>query len=181
MVRKPSSVSNGSGNEIYENETRLHEHQLKPEQELGQSGMQIKVLELEKELLLSGLPIERLGNDHLKVNLSSEGLFDFDSALIKDNARPALEKLADVFRNHDDLPIQIVGHADSSGVAEFNQLLAQLRAKAVKEYLVNQGLGDPGIQSEGRGDQDTSLEQSTSNNPRLKRRVEIYIRRTQGN
>jgi outer membrane protein OmpA-like peptidoglycan-associated protein len=132
--------------------------------------------ELEKELLLSGLPIERLGNDHLKINLSSNNLFDLNSALIKDNARPALEKLADVLRKHNDLPIQIVGHADASGPAEFNLYLADLRVKAVAGYLASLGLSDPGIRSAARGNRDTGLEQSSDNNPGSKRRLEIHLR-----
>jgi outer membrane protein OmpA-like peptidoglycan-associated protein len=136
---------------------------------------------LEEELQQSGLLTKRLNSDLLKVNLSSEGLFDFDSAQIKDGTRPALEKLAEVLRKHDNLSIQIVGHTDSSGIAVYNLHLSQLRAKAVADFLVSQDLTGSSIQSEGRGDQDTRLEQSTSNNPVAKRRVEIYIRRAPEN
>jgi outer membrane protein OmpA-like peptidoglycan-associated protein len=178
VVRKPSSVSNSSGNEASENDTMIHEPDPDPEQEHGLGGMQSKALGLEEELQQSGLLTERLPNHHLKVKLSSEGLFDFDSARIKQDALPALEKLADVLRKHDDLSIHIVGHTDNSGVAAYDLHLSQLSAKAIADYLVSQGLADSSIQSEGRGYQDTRLEQSTSDSPNLKRRIEIYIRRT---
>jgi len=135
--------------------------------------------ELEVQLRQNRLLIERLDSERLKVNLSSDGLFDFDSAEIKNGAHPTLNKLVDVLRKHDDLMVQIVGHTDSSGVAEYNLHLSQLRARAVAEYLVNQGLTGSSIRSEGRGDRDTRLEQPGSNDPRLKRRVEIYISRGQ--
>jgi outer membrane protein OmpA-like peptidoglycan-associated protein len=115
-----------------------------------------------------------MNDDILKVNLSSDGVFDFDSAQIKDGARPALKKLANALRKRDKLAIQVVGHTDSSGAAEYNLYLSQLRAKAVADSLISQGLSNASIQSEGRGDRDTRLDQATSNN--LKRRVEIYIR-----
>ncbi len=150
-------------------------------QDYGQNRMQSKAPELEQELQQRGLLTERLNNNLLKVNLSSEGLFDFDSARIKDGTRPALEQLADVLRKHDDLSIRVVGHTDSSGVAIYNLNLSQLRAKAVADYLVSQDLSSSSIKSEGRGDQDTRLEHSTSSNPGSKRRVEIYIRQAQEN
>jgi outer membrane protein OmpA-like peptidoglycan-associated protein len=137
--------------------------------------------ELEVQLRQNRLLIERLDSERLKVNLSSDGLFDFDSAEIKNGAHPALDRLVDVLRKHDDLMVQIVGHTDSSGVAEYNLHLSQLRARAVAEYLVDQGLTGSSIRSEGRGDRDTRLEQPDSDNPRLKRRVEIYISRVEQN
>ncbi|GMQ86865.1 MAG: hypothetical protein BMS9Abin08_0063 [Gammaproteobacteria bacterium] len=207
VVRASSPISHGPKSDVSVKETTLLEPELqqelqqellqelqqevrpeqelqqevRPESEYGQNGKQIKTLGLEEELHQSGLLTERLNSDFLKVNLSSEGLFDFDSARIKDGTRPALEKLADVLRKHDDLSIQVVGHTDSSGIAEYNVYLSQLRAKAVADYLVSQDLAGSSIQSEGRGDHDTRLEQSTSNNPRPKRRVEIYIRQAQEN
>jgi outer membrane protein OmpA-like peptidoglycan-associated protein len=140
---------------------------------------QANPLQLEEALQQSGLLVERMDDDILKVNLSGDGMFAFGSAGLKDGARSALGKLADVLRKQDDLTIQVVGHTDSSGAAEYNLHLSQLRAKAVADYLISQGLTDSSIQSEGRGDRDTRLEQPSSYNPKLKRRVEIYIKRAQ--
>jgi len=52
-------------------------------------------LQLEEELQQSGLLVKQMDDDILKVNLSSDGMFAFDSARLKDGARPALEKLAE--------------------------------------------------------------------------------------
>ena len=141
--------------------------------------IQPNLLQVEEELQQSGLLVEQMDDDVLKVNLSSDGMFAFDSAWIKDDARPALKSLTDVLRKRDELTIQVVGHTDSSGEAEYNLHLSRRRAKAVADYLIGQGLTDSSIQSEGRGDQNTRLEDSAGNNPGLKRRVEIYIRRDQ--
>jgi general secretion pathway protein A len=136
-------------------------------------------MQLEQELQQSGLVFEQTGDNTLKVNLSSDGMFAFDSDQIKDNALPSLDALADVLRNYDNLSIQVVGHTDSSGSPEYNLYLSRLRSIAVANYLVSLGLNDSSIQAEGRGDRDTRLEHSAINSPVQKRRVEVYIRQAQ--
>ena len=177
VVRKSSPPNHAPKSDLSENETRLHESAAELVQAHGQGGGQTKALQLEEGLRLSGFLIERLHNHLFKVNLSNDRLFDIDSAQIKDDVRPALEKLADVLREHDDLSIQIVGQADSSGPADL--YLSDLRVKALAEYLVSQGLADPGIRSAERGDQNARLKQLNSDNPSLKRRLEIHIRPAQ--
>ena len=94
---------------------------------------------------------------------------------------PRLDKLADVLRKHSKLTIQVVGHTDPFGTAEYDLNLTQLRAKAVADYLAGQNLPDLSILSEGRGVKDTSNEHLATYDPSLKRRVEIYIRRAEEN
>jgi len=171
VVRKSPPVSREPETDTAEIETAVQ----KPDLDLSQS----KPLQLEEELQQSGLLVERMDDAILKVNLSGDGMFAFGSAELKDGARSALGKLADVLHKHEELTIQVVGHTDSSGAAEYNLHLSHLRAKAVADYLIGQGLTDSSIQSEGRGDRDTRLEQPASYNPGLKRRVEIYIRQAQ--
>jgi type II secretory pathway predicted ATPase ExeA/outer membrane protein OmpA-like peptidoglycan-associated protein len=131
---------------------------------------------LEADLAGNGLVVESLKDGSLKINLSNEELFDLNSTEISANARTVLEKLAGILSKHDKNPIHIVGHTDSSGEAGFNLALSQVRAKAVADYLVTQGLQGERIWSEGRGDRDTRLEAPTRNRPDLRRRVDVYIR-----
>jgi len=168
VVRKSPPVSHEAKTGAAEIETAVQEPDL--------DHPQAKPLQLQEQLQQSGLLVERMDNGILKVDLSSDGMFAFDSTELKEGARPALGKLADVLRKHDELTIQVVGHTDSSGAADYNLHLSQLRAKAVADYLISQGITDSSIESEGRGDRDTRLEQPAIYNPGLKRRVEIYIR-----
>jgi outer membrane protein OmpA-like peptidoglycan-associated protein len=168
VLREPPAVANETKTAAAETMTA--------EQQPDRVIPQTSTVQLEEKLQQSGLLVEQMDDDILKVNLSSDGMFAFDSAEIKDGARPALGKLADILRKQDDLTIQVVGHTDSSGAAEYNLHLSQRRAQAVADYLVGQGLDDASIQSEGRGDRDTRQEQPAIYNPGLKRRVEIYIR-----
>ena len=130
---------------------------------------------LETELAQNALEYERIGDETLKVKLGSDAMFDRNSTAIRDNALPALKKLAAVLRNHNQLTLRIVGHTDSSGAEDYNLYLSQLRAKAVADELIQLGLPAADIQSEGRGDLDTRHEILPESQQKQKRRVEIYI------
>ena len=108
-------------------------------------------------------------------------MFAFDSPRMKGGAHPELDKLADVLQKHRTLTIQIVGHTDPFGTAEYDLNLTQLRAKAVADYLAMQNVSDLSILSEGRGAQDNSNENLATYDPSLKRRIEIYIRQAGAN
>jgi peptidoglycan-associated lipoprotein len=65
--------------------------------------------------------------------------FDFDSALVRDDARPVLQKVADDVR-HRPSSLRIEGNCDEVGTVEYNIALGEHRAKAAKEYLVHLGV-----------------------------------------
>jgi outer membrane protein OmpA-like peptidoglycan-associated protein len=146
------------------------------EEETIVSGPELELVELQQALDHNDLLVERINDTTLKVNLSTDGMFDFGSAEIRPDAAPALQKLADIMIHHDNMIVQAVGHTDSSGSAENNLYLSELRAKVVADYLIGLGLPEERTRSEGRGDRDTRLEEATGDQPELKRRVEIYLR-----
>jgi outer membrane protein OmpA-like peptidoglycan-associated protein len=136
----------------------------------------LPLADVQESLTQNGLLVERIDETTLKVNLSSDGMFEFGSALIKRDATPALQKLSDVMVQHERTLARVVGHTDSSGAADYNLYLSERRASAVADYLTDLGLAEERIQSEGRGDRDTRLEESSAGQPQQKRRVEIYLR-----
>jgi len=115
VVRNLSPASQGPNSDVSEGETRLHE----PAQAYDQGAMQSKALGMEEELQQSGLPTERLPNHHLKVNLSSDGLFDFDSARIKQDALP--------FHDSEQKRLRITSSARASPTQVFNPKDAEIR------------------------------------------------------
>lgn len=67
--------------------------------------------------------------------------FEFDKAEIRAVDRPALDRFAQVVKeNRPDVLITIEGFADPAGPEAYNLWLGEQRAKAVKDYLVQQGL-----------------------------------------
>jgi outer membrane protein OmpA-like peptidoglycan-associated protein len=145
-------------------------------EETMMSGPELELVELQQALDRNGLLVKRINDTTLKVNLSTDAIFDFGSAEIKPNAVPALQKLADVMSHHDRMIVQVVGHTDSSGSTENNLHLSEFRAKVVTDYLIGLGLSEERTRSEGHGDIDTRLEEATRDQPELRRRVEIYLR-----
>ncbi len=65
--------------------------------------------------------------------------FDFDSALIKDDARPTLQKVADTVRAQN-ASLAIEGNCDELGTVEYNLALGEERARAAKAYLMHLGV-----------------------------------------
>jgi len=120
--------------------------------------------------------VQRLKDDTLKLTLSNEVSFDFDSAQIKPAFKPTLREVAGVLREYPKSVVHIVGHTDNVGPADYNQRLSQRRAEAVKQFLVQQGISGERIRAEGRGESDPRATNETASGRQLNRRVEIYVK-----
>jgi len=67
--------------------------------------------------------------------------FAFDDATIRPEDREVLDQFATAVRAHyQDAIITVEGFTDPAGSAAYNRRLGERRARAVKEYLVTQGL-----------------------------------------
>jgi peptidoglycan-associated lipoprotein len=71
----------------------------------------------------------------------ADAYFDLDSQQIRDDAKPVLQKDADWMKRWPSTKVMVEGHADSRGTAEYNLALGSRRASAVRDYLVNLGIG----------------------------------------
>jgi len=78
--------------------------------------------------------------------------FDFDSALVRDDARPALQRVADRLHGRP-TDLRIEGNCDEVGTVEYNIALGDQRAKAAKEYLVHLGVPPAKISTVSYGSQ----------------------------
>ncbi len=78
--------------------------------------------------------------DELWLKEVRDAYFDYDKADIRADAREALAKTADFFRNYPQLRVTIEGHCDERGSTEYNLALGDRRASAVKQYLVSLGI-----------------------------------------
>ena len=66
--------------------------------------------------------------------------FDFDKSDIRADSREILQKNADWLQNNPDIKIQIEGHCDERGTAEYNLALGERRAMSTKKYLISLGI-----------------------------------------
>jgi len=69
-----------------------------------------------------------------------DAYFDFNKADIRPDAREAITKTADFLRNYPQIRVTIEGHCDERGSTEYNLVLGDRRASAVKQYLVSLGI-----------------------------------------
>ena len=87
-----------------------------------------------------------------KLTLSTDVLFDFDKAELKDSGKQRLDQLADQIKDADVDEIVAVGHADRIASEGYNQKLSEARAQAVKDYLSQRGTKANTITAEGKGE-----------------------------
>ena len=108
------------------------------------------------------------------ISLESDVTFEFDRAEIRPAADPDLRKVVKVL-NEADLfsEILIVGHTCDLGSDEYNLVLSERRADSVKDFLVNAGLEVPSIRTEGHGELEPRLANSSIANRSRNRRVDI--------
>lgn len=66
--------------------------------------------------------------------------FDFDQTDLRDDAQEILKKNADWMKTHPTTRVEIEGHCDDLGTAEYNLALGAKRAQVAKEFLVTQGV-----------------------------------------
>ena len=71
------------------------------------------------------LKIQQLENETLKIDISSEVSFDFDSASLKSAFTPTLNKVADILQRYPNTIIHVVGHTDSVGSESYNMKLSE--------------------------------------------------------
>jgi OOP family OmpA-OmpF porin len=75
-------------------------------------------------------------------------------------------------RNADD-KIEIAGHTDSQGDAEYNQGLSERRAQAVADYLVAHGANGSNLAVKGYGESHPVADNGSKEGRAANRRVEL--------
>lgn len=71
--------------------------------------------------------------------------FDFDKSDLTPAARETLRKNADALKKNSGAKVQVEGHADERGTAEYNLALGERRASAVRKYLADLGINPDNI------------------------------------
>ena len=75
----------------------------------------------------------------IKIELSADVLFDFDSSQLRAGASEKLGKVVAVLKEYPKSPVTIDGHTDGKGTEQYNQALSLRRAESVKKWLVESG------------------------------------------
>jgi outer membrane protein OmpA-like peptidoglycan-associated protein len=131
---------------------------------------------LAEEQARHDIEVKRLQDETLKIDISSEVSFDFDSATLKPAFMPTLEKVADILVRYPRTVIHVVGHTDSVGSESYNMKLSRHRAQSVVNYFVFQDIAQSRLVAVGRGELEPRANNDTEASRQLNRRVEIYVK-----
>jgi len=69
--------------------------------------------------------------------------FDFDKSTLRPEAQTLLKRNIQLLKDNPKAKIRIAGYTSASGTHAYNQKLSERRAKAVREYLINEGVITP--------------------------------------
>lgn len=111
----------------------------------------------------------------LIVTLPQDILFATNSATLSGALRSDLTALAASINRYPDTTVNVIGHADNTGSASFNQDLSARRAQAVSGVLMDSGVQPFRIRSIGRGEDAPIATNLTPEGRAMNRRVEITI------
>lgn len=104
---------------------------------------------------------------------SSEALFETGSTalspVLKSQLLPILERL----KRYPESTVEITGHTDSLGAANFNQALSEARAQSVADYLEYRGVERHRMRVKGLGELRPIASNETASGRAHNRRVEI--------
>ncbi|MDC0012270.1 OmpA family protein [Octadecabacter sp.] len=111
----------------------------------------------------------------LVVTLPQDILFATGDATLTGGLRNDLNALASSINNFLNTTVNVIGHADNTGGAAFNQDLSARRAQSVSSALISSGVSPSRIRSIGRGEDAPIASNLTAEGRAQNRRVEITI------
>ncbi|HUQ82959.1 MAG TPA: OmpA family protein [Gemmatimonadaceae bacterium] len=123
---------------------------------------------------IPGAVVERVG-EGIQVTFASGLLFDFDSDVVRSEARTNLRNLATSLDKYPGSELLIVGHTDSVGTDSYNLALSQRRAASAAAYLASQGVDRARVSSKGLGETEPVAGNDTDAGRGKNRRVEVAI------
>ena len=120
--------------------------------------------------------IERLQNENLKITMSSEVSFDYDSATVTPAFGQTLDKVGDILQRYNRSGVTVIGHTDDKGSDAYNQDLSLRRADSVAYYIEDRGVDRQRVMTEGRGESEPRASNASEAGQQLNRRVELIIK-----
>jgi outer membrane protein OmpA-like peptidoglycan-associated protein len=101
--------------------------------------------------------------------------FDSSRSDVKPGARERLARIGQALAGASDRKILVEGHTDSTGAAEFNMKLSELRAESVKAVLVENAVSPDRIETHGYASTKPVATNDTPTGRSQNRRVEVVV------
>lgn len=123
---------------------------------------------------LEGAKVERVG-EGIKITWASGILFDVNSADLRPTAKSNLTDLARILNKYPESNIQVDGHTDSTGTAEWNMELSKRRAESVGMFLGQQNVDFTRLKMVAWGETMPADNANSADGLQNNRRVEVGI------
>jgi outer membrane protein OmpA-like peptidoglycan-associated protein len=130
--------------------------------------------ELRHELAGTGVSVTRIG-DNITLNMPGNITFKTNSADLDPSFYKVLNSVDLVLKKYNKTVVEVAGHTDNTGSAEYNQKLSERRANAVAQYLESQGLASNRVVTIGAGETRPVADNSTPEGRQANRRVELTL------
>ncbi|MCR5697293.1 MAG: OmpA family protein [Marinilabiliaceae bacterium] len=101
--------------------------------------------------------------------------FDTDSDVLKEESFIELGRIVEFMKKNPKIHIEIGGHTDNVGSAEYNLKLSQARATSTKNYIVEHGIDANRITCKGYGLTQPIAKNTTEQGRALNRRIEAKV------
>lgn len=130
---------------------------------------------LANEIKTGVAKVEKLPNDVVRVTMTNQTAFDFNSTEIKSGFYSTMDKLADVVVRYNKTALTVVGHTDNVGSDSYNQKLSEQRALSVARYLEGKRVHSMRLATSGKGESQPLASNNSESGRQANRRVEIYV------
>jgi cytochrome c oxidase subunit 2 len=101
--------------------------------------------------------------------------FETGSADLTDASAYQLDDAITYLEEHENVNVMLMGHTDDSGDASENLTLSNDRARAVRDYLVSNGISADRLDYRGYGSERPVADNATEEGKTRNRRTELYI------
>jgi len=139
------------------------------------SRMEEQKRAMEESTAGTGVQVTQTRENLLQLDIPSDISFAVNSAQIRGDFKPILDRFAQTLLQNTAATVQIIGHTDSSGTDAINNPLSVNRAASTRDYLVGRGVPPSRIMIDGRGAWEPVAANSTPAGRAQNRRVEIYV------
>ena len=129
---------------------------------------------LRAQLQGTGVSVTRSG-DNIILNMPGNVTFATNSSDISSSFYPVLDSVALVINEFEKTYVDVVGHTDSTGSADYNQRLSERRAQSVADYLQSRQVLSQRLLVRGMGAGSPIASNDTPEGRQQNRRVEIVL------
>jgi len=130
--------------------------------------------ELRAQLRGTGVSVTRMG-DNITLNMPGTITFQTNSADLNANFYKVLDGVDIVLKKYEKTIVEVAGHTDNVGSAEYNQALSERRAHTVAQYLEAHGLRSDRVIPVGAGETRPVAGNDTPEGRQANRRVELTL------